>query len=120
MDDPFDLTRFVGAQEPVYARVLDELRAGRKTTHWIWFIFPQAKGLGRSAMSEHYGIGSLDEARAYLAHPVLGPRLKECVDLVTSHEGVALEQILGGVDAMKFLSCIELFSDACGADWMRR
>ncbi len=119
-DDPFDLERFVKAQDPVYRRVLDELRAGRKTSHWIWFVFPQAKGLGRSERSVFYGIGSLDEARAYLAHPVLGPRLKECVDLVMSHEGKALEDILGGVDAMKFLSCIELFSDACGTDWLRR
>lgn len=120
MDDPFNLQRFVTAQAPVYARVLEELRAGRKTSHWIWFVFPQAKGLGRSQRSEFYGIGSLDEARAYLAHPVLGPRLKECVDLVMSHEGVPLEDILGGVDAMKFLSCVELFGDACGTDWLRR
>jgi uncharacterized protein (DUF1810 family) len=120
MDDPFNLQRFVDAQAPVYERVLEELRAGRKTSHWIWFIFPQAKGLGRSPRSEFYGIGSLDEARAYLAHPILGPRLGECVDLVMSHEGVPLEEILGGVDAMKFLSCIELFSDACGIDWLRR
>ena len=95
MDDPFNLQRFVDAQEPVYDQVLAELRAGRKTTHWIWFIFPQAKGLGRSARSELYGIGSLDEARAYLAHPILGPRLKECLDLVMSHEGLPLEDILG-------------------------
>lgn len=120
MDDPFNLQRFVDAQAPVYGQVLAELRTGRKTTHWIWFFFPQAKGLGRSAMSEFYGLGSLDEARAYLAHPVLGPRLKECVDLVMSHEGVSLEDILGGVDAMKFLSCIEIFSEACGTDWLRR
>lgn len=120
MDDPFNLQRFVTAQAPVYARVLDELRAGRKTSHWIWFVFPQAKGLGRSQRSEFYGVGSLDEARAYLAHPVLGPRLKECVELVLSHEGVPLEDILGGVDAMKFLSCVELFGDACGTDWLRR
>lgn len=119
MHDPFDLERFVKAQDPVYHRVLDELRAGRKTSHWIWFVFPQARGLGRSERSVFYGIGSLDEARAYLAHPVLGPRLKECVDLVMSHEGKALEDILGGVDAMKFLSCIELFSDACGTDWLQ-
>jgi uncharacterized protein (DUF1810 family) len=120
MDDPFNLQRFVDAQAPVYETVLGELRAGRKTTHWIWFIFPQAKGLGRSARSEFYGIGSLDEARAYLAHPVLGPRLRDCVDLVMAHDGVPLEDILGGVDAVKFLSCIELFSDACGTDWLRR
>jgi len=120
MDDPFNLERFVDAQAPVYERVLEELRAGRKATHWIWFIFPQAKGLGRSPRSEFYGLGSLDEARAYLAHPVLGPRLKECVTLVLSHDGVALEEILGGVDALKFRSCMELFGDACGVDWLQR
>ena len=120
MDDPFNLERFVEAQEPVYGQVLAELRAGRKTTHWIWFIFPQAKGLGPSARSAFYGIGSLDEARAYLAHTFLGQRRKDCVDLVMSHEGVPLEEVLGGVDAMKFLSCIEIFSDACGTDWLRR
>lgn len=120
MSDPFDLQRFVDAQAPMYETVLRELRAGRKTTHWVWFIFPQEKGLGRSAMSERYAIGSLDEARAYLAHPILGPRLKECVGLVMSHEDVPLEQILGGVDAMKFLSCVELFCNACGTDWLRR
>lgn len=120
MDDPFNLQRFVDAQAPVYDRVLAELRAGRKTTHWIWFIFPQAKGLGHSARSEFYGLASLDEARAYLAHPVLGPRLRECTDLVLSHGDEPLEQILGGVDAMKFLSCMEIFGDACGTDWLRR
>jgi uncharacterized protein (DUF1810 family) len=120
MDDPFNLQRFVDAQSPVYDTVLQELRAGRKTTHWIWFIFPQSKGLGSSPRSEFYGIGSLEEARAYFAHPVLGPRLKECADLVLSHENVPLERILGGVDAMKFLSCMELFGDACGVDWLRR
>ncbi len=85
MDDPFNLQRFVDAQSLVYPTVLRELRAGRKTSHWIWFIFPQEKGLGRSAMSERYAISSLDEARAYLAHPILGPRLKECAGLVRSH-----------------------------------
>jgi uncharacterized protein (DUF1810 family) len=121
MDDPFNLQRFVDAQSHVYTTVLQELRAGHKTTHWIWFIFPQAKGLGRSPQSEFYGIGSLDEARAYLAHPVLGPRLKECTDLVLSHENLPLEQILGGgIDATKFLSCMELFCDACGVDWLRQ
>ena len=114
MDDPFDLRRFVAAQDPVYETVLRELRAGRKTTHWIWFIFPQAKGLGRSPTSEYYGIASLDEARAYLAHPVLGPRLKECADLVLSHAGVPLEDILGALDAMKFRSSMSLFQAAGG------
>lgn len=116
MDDPFNLKRFVDAQAAVYETVLGELRAGRKRTHWIWFIFPQAKGLGRSAMSEHYAISSLDEARAYLAHPVLGPRLKECVDLVLLHEGRTLEEILGPLDAMKFRSSVALFREA-GASW---
>lgn len=120
MDDPFNLQRFVDAQEPVYDQVVAELRAGHKTTHWIWFIFPQAKGLGHSSRSEFYGLGSLDEARAYLAHPILGPRLKECVALVMSHEGVPLEDLLSPVDAMKFRSCVEIFLDACGTDWLRR
>ena len=118
--DPFNLQRFVDAQSLVYETVLRELRAGRKTTHWIWFIFPQEKGLGSSAMSQRYAISSFDEARAYMAHPILGPRLKDCVDLVMSHQDIPLEQMLGGLDAMKFLSCIELFSNACGDDWLRR
>ncbi len=111
MDDPFNLQRFIDAQAPVYATVLRELRAGRKTTHWIWFIFPQAAGLGHSPMSKRYAIRSLDEARGYLAHPVLGARLRECVALVRAHEaaGLSLEDILGELDAMKFRSCLELF-----------
>lgn len=119
MGDPFNLQRFVDAQAPVYETVLRELRAGRKTTHWIWFIFPQAKGLGRSPMSRRYAISSLDEARAYLAHPVLGPRLKECVDLLLSHADVPLEDILGELDAMKFRSSMELFREA-GRDLVRQ
>lgn len=111
MDDPFDLQRFVDAQVPIYETVLGELRAGRKTTHWIWFIFPQRAGLGHSPMSVRYAIRSDDEARAYLAHPVLGPRLQACIALVRAHEarGVALEEIFGDLDAMKFRSCVELF-----------
>lgn len=118
MDDPFNLQRFVDAQTLVYETVLRELRAGRKTTHWIWFIFPQQAGLGRSAMSERYAIQSSDEARAYLAHPVLGPRLTECAALVSAHEarGVALEDIFGELDAKKFRSSMELFTRA-GADF---
>ncbi|WP_072396889.1 DUF1810 domain-containing protein [Hyphomicrobium sp. CS1GBMeth3] len=112
MDDPFDLQRFVDAQAPVYETVLKELRAGRKASHWIWFIFPQAKGLGRSAMSLRYGIASLDEARAYLAHPVLGPRLAECTGLVQSQRDVPLEDIFGDLDAMKFRSSMQLFRAA--------
>lgn len=114
MDDPFNLQRFVDAQSLVYGTVLRELRAGRKTTHWIWFIFPQEKGLGRSAMSERYAISSLDEARAYLAHPILGTRLKECAGLVCSHRDVPLEDILGELDAKKFKSSMALFERAGG------
>lgn len=116
MDDPFALQRFVDAQAPVYDGVIRELGAGRKTTHWIWFIFPQQAGLGRSPLSERYAIYSLDEARAYLAHPLLGPRLEECAALVRSHEarGVTLESIFGELDAMKFRSSMKLFSQAGG------
>ncbi|MDO9383790.1 MAG: DUF1810 domain-containing protein [Hyphomicrobiaceae bacterium] len=110
-DDTFNLQRFVDAQASVYETVLQELRAGRKMTHWIWFIFPQSAGLGRSAMSTRYAIRSPDEARAYLEHPVLGARLKECVALVREHEakGAVLEEIFGELDAMKFRSSIDLF-----------
>jgi uncharacterized protein (DUF1810 family) len=109
--DPFDLHRFLDAQAQVYERVLAELGAGRKTSHWMWFIFPQAAGLGRSAMSERYAIRSRDEARAYLAHPVLGARLQECTALVEGAvaKGATLEGIFGGLDAMKFRSSMELF-----------
>lgn len=112
-DDPFNLQRFVDAQTLVYETVLRELRAGRKTTHWIWFIFPQAAGLGKSPMSQRYAIASKDEARAYLAHPVLGPRLKDCIALVRGHvaRGVKLEDIFGDLDAKKFRSCMELFGE---------
>lgn len=119
MDDPFNLERFVDAQSLVYETVLRELRAGRKTTHWIWFIFPQAKGLGTSAMSERYAIGSVAEARAYLAHPVLGPRLRECTELVLGHTDIPLADILGELDARKFRSSMELFAEA-GFDPVRR
>ncbi len=114
LDDPFDLQRFVDAQGPVYETVLDELRGGRKVTHWIWFVFPQAAGLGRSPTSRYYAIASLDEARAYLAHPILGPRLKACVALVRAaqNRGSRLEDIFGELDAMKFRSSIQLFGEA--------
>jgi uncharacterized protein (DUF1810 family) len=110
-DDPFDLARFIAAQRPVYGDVVTELKAGRKESHWMWFVFPQAAGLGHSAMSVRYAIGSPAEARAYLAHPVLGPRLKECTALVETAlaEGRTLEGIFGAVDAMKFRSSMELF-----------
>jgi uncharacterized protein (DUF1810 family) len=115
MPDPFDLQRFLDAQQPVYATVLAELAEGRKVTHWIWFIFPQAAGLGRSPVSRKYAIASLDEARAYLAHPVLGARLQQCTALVRSHAGVPLEEIFGSLDAMKFRSSMDLFGQAGAA-----
>jgi uncharacterized protein (DUF1810 family) len=105
----YHLERFVDAQEHVYASVLDGLRRGRKTGHWIWFIFPQIAGLGRSATSQEFAITSLDEARAYLAHPVLGARLRECAQLVLAVEGRTAEEILGSLDAMKLRSSVTLF-----------
>ena len=108
----YDLDRFVIAQEPAYAGVVEELRRGRKTGHWIWFIFPQIAGLGRSDMSRYYSIVSLDEARAYLAHPILGPRLRECAGLVLATRARTAEQILGSTDAMKLHSCMTLFHRA--------
>jgi uncharacterized protein (DUF1810 family) len=109
----FDLDRFVRAQQPpAYDRVLAELRRGQKTGHWIWFIFPQVAGLGSSEMSRFYAITSLDEARAYLAEPVLGPRLRECAGLVAAAQGRTAEQIFGSLDAMKVRSCMTLFHRA--------
>lgn len=106
-----DLQRFVEAQDPVWADVTAELREGRKTTHWIWFVFPQIEGLGRSGVARRYAIGSIEEARAYLAHPVLGARLREGVGLMLLHRGSDPGQILGGVDALKFRSCLTLFAE---------
>lgn len=114
MEDPFDLQRFVDAQAPVLAVVEREQRAGRKASHWIWFIFPQAAGLGRSAMSTRYAIRSQDEAAAYLAHPTLGPRLKDCTEMVLSHSTGSLEAIFGDLDALKFRSCMDLFRQVAG------
>ncbi len=108
----FDLERFVDAQAGVHPAVVDELRRGRKTGHWIWFIFPQLAGLGRSAMSERYGIASLAEAREYLAHPLLGPRLRECAGLLLAIEGRTASGILGDLDAMKVRSSMTLFHRA--------
>jgi uncharacterized protein (DUF1810 family) len=108
--DAFNLERFVTAQAPVFETVLAELRAGRKRTHWIWFIFPQLAGLGRSSMARFYGIGSLEEARAYLAHPVLGPRLDQCTRIVLESEGPSLHAIFGSPDDLKFRSSMTLFS----------
>jgi len=108
--DPFNLQRFVDAQQPVIACVLAELRQGRKRSHWMWFIFPQLKGLGHTAQSNFFGVTSLQEAAAYLQHPVLGPRLKECTQLVNAVEGHSAEDIFGEIDAMKFRSSMTLFS----------
>jgi len=107
--EAFDLVRFVDAQAPVYAQVQAELAAGRKRTHWMWFVFPQLAGLGRSAMAQRYAIGSRGEAVAYLAHPLLGARLRECSALVLSARGPAIDDILGAPDDLKFQSCMTLF-----------
>ena len=109
--DPFNLERFVAAQDQggVYDRALDELRRGRKTSHWMWFVFPQIAGLGQSQMSRTYAISSLDEARAYLRHPVLGPRLIECARIVANARAGSAEQIFGGIDAQKLRSSMTLF-----------
>jgi uncharacterized protein (DUF1810 family) len=108
--DPFNLERFVTAQAPVFDTVLAELRASRKQSHWMWFIFPQLAGLGRSSTARFYGISSIDEARAYLAHPVLGPRLDRCTRIVLASESPSLHAIFGSPDDMKFRSCMTLFS----------
>lgn len=105
----YDLDRFLVAQQGVYDGVLRELQAGRKTGHWIWFIFPQIAGLGHSAMSQHFAIVSLDEARAYLSHPVLGTRLRECAGVVLAIKGRSATEIFGSTDAMKLRSCVTLF-----------
>ena len=111
MADPYDLERFVVAQNAngTYDRAVTELRRGYKASHWMWFVFPQIAGLGYSATSRRYAISSLDEAKAYLAHPVLGPRLKECAGIVTQTEGRSAEQIFGGIDAQKLHSSATLF-----------
>jgi len=114
MDDPHDLQRFVTAQAPVYDQVRGELRRGRKASHWMWFVFPQIAGLGHSAMARRYAIASLDEARAYLDHPALGPRLREAAALVTAVEGKSLNAILGSPDDLKFHSSMTLFALASG------
>lgn len=112
MEDAYNLGRFVNAQSSEYGQVLAELRAGRKQSHWIWFIFPQLKGLGRSPIAEHYGIGCIDEARAYLRHPVLGRRLEECTALVNGIEGRTIDEIFGFPDNLKFRSSMTLFANA--------
>jgi uncharacterized protein (DUF1810 family) len=106
------LSRFVEAQQSVYPAALAELRAGRKTSHWMWFVFPQIAGLGRSPMAQRYAIASLEEARAYLAHPVLGARLREAARVLTGLTGRSAREIFGDVDAMKLRSSMTLFARA--------
>jgi uncharacterized protein (DUF1810 family) len=115
MIDPYDLARFVEAQEPMYRTVVEELRAGRKRSHWMWFVFPQLRELGRSATAVRYGIGSRDEAIAYLDHPILGPRLRECARLVAAADG-RIEHVMGHVDALKLRSSMTLFANATDDD----
>lgn len=120
MNDPYDLQRFVNAQNEQYGRAghtifdeaCEELRAGAKRSHWMWFVFPQLAGLGRSEMARHYAIASLEEARAYLAHPLLGPRLLECSALVLALQGRAIGEIFGAPDDLKFWSSMTLFGEA--------
>ena len=114
--DPYQLERFVTAQSATYEQALGELRRASKTGHWMWFIFPQIAGLGLSEMAERYAITSLDEARAYLGHPVLGQRLRECAAVVAETTGRTAEQIFGGIDAMKLRSSMTLFLRAAPAD----
>lgn len=111
-DDPFDLNRFLQAQEGVYAAALAELRAGRKTSHWMWFVFPQIDGLGRSQTARFFAVKSLAEARAYLAHPVLGTRLRECAAAVLGVAGRTASEIFGYPDDLKFRSSMTLFERA--------
>ncbi|MCJ0826638.1 DUF1810 domain-containing protein [Luteimonas sp. 50] len=108
--DPFGLSRFLEAQAGSYGNALDELRAGRKQSHWIWYVFPQLSGLGRSSASERFGLSGVAEAAAYLAHPVLGARLREAVEAMLTHKSVPAAHILGALDAMKFRSCLTLFN----------
>jgi uncharacterized protein (DUF1810 family) len=110
--DPHDLERFVDAQEGVYDQALSELRRGHKTGHWMWFVFPQIEGLGRSSTAQRYAISGLDEARAYLAHPVLGPRLVECADVVAARTGRTAREIFGSPDDLKLRSSMTLFGRA--------
>jgi uncharacterized protein (DUF1810 family) len=109
ISDPFDLNRFVDAQAPLYQRVVAELVAGRKQSHWMWFIFPQIAGLGFSAMAQRFAIGTRAEAESYLAHPILGPRLTECSRLVRDVNGRSIHEILGSPDDVKFRSSMTLF-----------
>lgn len=110
MSDPYNLQRYVDAQNPVFELVCAELREGEKNSHWMWFVFPQIKGLGRSPMANEYAISSREEAQAYLAHPLLGPRLRKCTELVNQVEGRSIHQIFGSPDDLKFRSSMTLFA----------
>jgi uncharacterized protein (DUF1810 family) len=114
MSDPYDLRRFVLAQQDVYDAALSELHAAHKTSHWMWFIFPQIAGLGRSATARRYAIASLAEAESYLAHPILGPRLLDCTRILTKLRGRTAREIFGPVDAQKLQSSMTLFARAAG------
>ena len=111
-----DLIRFLDAQDQIYAHVIEELTSGRKQTHWMWFIFPQLVGLGRSAMAQHYAIRDLDQARRYLGDSILGPRLRQVVKLMIGQKGRSAFEILGSPDDMKFRSCLTLFREAASHD----
>jgi uncharacterized protein (DUF1810 family) len=116
MSADFDLQRFVDAQAPVYAQAVKELRAGHKTSHWMWFVFPQLRGLGRSDTAHYYGLSGAAEAVAYWGHPTLGPRLRECCELLDNHANTSAEAIFGSVDALKLHSCLTLFLRASSGD----
>src|SRR5436190_9159520 len=116
MADPHNLDRFLTAQAPVIDAVLSELRAGRKRTHWMWYVFPQLRGLGSSAMAHRYGISSIDEASAYWAHPILGARLRECVEAILSVQGNSAVDILGEPDDWKLCCCLTLFEAAAPSE----
>jgi uncharacterized protein (DUF1810 family) len=118
--DPFDLGRFISAQDPVIEEVLKQLRAGQKSSHWMWFVFPQIQGLGTSSMARRYAIASREEARAYQVHPVLGARLRQCTHLVLNIGRRSAEQIFGYPDDLKFRSCMTLFATAAPEEAMYR
>ena len=117
-DDPYDLQRFLDVQEGVYARVLSELREGRKRSHWMWYVFPQIQGLGHSSMARRYAISSIDEAKAYLNHPILGQRLRECTQITTQVVGRSISDIFGDPDDLKFHSSMTLFAQAAADNGM--
>jgi uncharacterized protein (DUF1810 family) len=114
MTDSYNLQRFIDAQNPIYASALSEIRSGNKRGHWMWFIFPQMRGLGHSDMAQFYGIRSMEEAKAYLDHPVLGARLRECVAAMQDLSGTTPKKVFGEIDAIKFRSCLTLFERAGG------